>query len=47
VNRSTGQGTVVGVIGGYEEGGDTPAVSYSVAFGPSVSALYQQAVAAG
>lgn len=36
-------GTVIGVIGGYETGGDTPDISYSVAFGPSVENLYQEA----
>lgn len=40
----SGQGTVTGVIGGYEQGGDTPAVSYSVTFGSGVSALYKTAV---
>jgi len=39
-------GTIVGVIGGYEEGGDTPSVSYSVRFGTSVQSLYQQAISA-
>ena len=47
VDRTTGQGLVIGVIGGYEEGGDTPSVSYSVAFGPNVGSLYQTAAAAG
>jgi V8-like Glu-specific endopeptidase len=37
-------GTIVGVIGGYEEGGDTPSVSYSVRFGAPVQHLYQQAI---
>ncbi len=46
VSAATGNGLVVGVIGGYEQGGDTPAVSYSPAFGPNVAALYQSAVAA-
>jgi V8-like Glu-specific endopeptidase len=41
----TGEGTVIGVIGGYEQGGDTPAVSYSARFGPAVQALYETAVA--
>jgi hypothetical protein len=35
------------VIGGYEQGGDTPAVSYAAAFGPAVTALYQSAEAGG
>jgi len=43
VDQATGQGTVMGVIGGYEQGGDDPAVSYAVRFGPSISALYQKA----
>ncbi len=47
VNPATGQGTVIGVIGGYEQGGDTPAVSYSIMFGPNVAALYSTAVAGG
>ena len=45
VSATTGQGTVIGVIGGYEQGGDTPSVSYSVAFGTTVAGLYQTAVA--
>lgn len=47
VDPVTGLGTVVGVIGGYEEGGDTPDVSYSVAFGDAVAQLFAQAEAAG
>jgi V8-like Glu-specific endopeptidase len=46
VDQTTGQGMVIGVIGGYEEGGDTPSVSYSTAFGRNVSSLYQTAAAA-
>jgi V8-like Glu-specific endopeptidase len=46
VDPATGQGLVIGVIGGYEEGGDSPSVSYSAAFGRNVSSLYQTAVAA-
>jgi V8-like Glu-specific endopeptidase len=46
VSAATGQGTVIGVIGGYEQGGDTPQVSYSVAFGAAVTVLYQAAKAA-
>ena len=45
VDQATGQGTVMGVIGGYEQGGDDPAVSYAVRFGPNISALYQKAEA--
>ncbi len=43
----TPDGSVVGVIGGHEEGGDTPDVSYSAAFGGAVAAQYRRAVAAG
>ncbi len=38
-------GTIIGVIGGYQEGGDTSDVSYSVYFGADVERLYQQALA--
>jgi len=47
VNQTTGQGTVIGVIGGYQQGGDTDAVSYSAVLGPSAAALYKTAVAGG
>ena len=47
VNPLTGQGTVVGVIGGYEQGGLTPQVSYSAMFGANVAALFKTAVAGG
>jgi V8-like Glu-specific endopeptidase len=42
----TGPGVVVGVIGGYEQGGATSSVSYAARFGPSMASLYQLAVAA-
>jgi V8-like Glu-specific endopeptidase len=45
VHPATGLGTVIGVIGGYEQGGDTPSVSYSARFGASVRALYNKAAA--
>ncbi len=47
VSGGTGLGTVIGVIGGYQEGGDTPAVSYSARFGSAVRALYDQATSQG
>jgi V8-like Glu-specific endopeptidase len=47
VNSLTGQGTVIGVIGGYEQGGLTPQVSYSSMFGANVAALYKLALAGG
>ena len=43
VSPSAGLGTVIGVIGGYEQGGDTPDVSYAARFGPLVAALYKTA----
>jgi V8-like Glu-specific endopeptidase len=42
--RAAGPGTVVGVIGGYEQGGLTPSVSYAARFGQSMAALYQTAI---
>jgi V8-like Glu-specific endopeptidase len=47
VSAVSGQGTIIGVIGGYEQGGDTAAVSYASAFGTAVAALYQTAEAGG
>jgi V8-like Glu-specific endopeptidase len=46
-NPRSRTGTIVGVIGGYQQGGDTPAVSYSTFFGPAVQQLYEQASAEG
>jgi hypothetical protein len=36
-------GAVIGVIGGYQQGGDSPSISYSSAFAGSIRALYQRA----
>jgi V8-like Glu-specific endopeptidase len=47
VDPSTGQGLLIGVIGGYEQGGNTPQVSYSAVLGASAAALYKAAVAGG
>lgn len=44
---AAGEGTVIGVIGGYEQGGDTPEVSYSIVFGPNVASLYAEAETSG
>jgi len=44
-NLRTRTGTIVGVLGGYEEGGSTAAISYSSYLGPEVQRLYEQAVA--
>lgn len=41
-----GIGTVIGVIGGYEQGGYTPSVSYAARFSSSLAALYKAALAA-
>jgi hypothetical protein len=43
VNHATGLGTVVGVIGGHQQGGFTNAVSYSAQLGPRIAALYRDA----
>jgi V8-like Glu-specific endopeptidase len=43
VNPATGLGTVIGVIGGYEQGGYTPEVSYAARFGAGTAALYKAA----
>jgi V8-like Glu-specific endopeptidase len=43
VNPTTGLGTVIGVIGGYQQGGDTPSVSYAARFGALVADLYKTA----
>jgi hypothetical protein len=47
VNATTGQGVVIGVIGGLQQGGDTPQVSYSIEFESNVEMLYQTAQAGG
>jgi V8-like Glu-specific endopeptidase len=39
----TRTGTIVGVIGGYQQGGNTPSISYSVYLNDSIRTLYQQA----
>jgi hypothetical protein len=41
LDQATGQGTVIGIIGGYEQGGYTTAVSYSVVFSQEVQSLYR------
>ena len=46
VDPLTGIGTLAGVIGGYQLGGDRDDVSYAAALGPSLLALYRQAAAA-
>lgn len=43
IARSTGIGTLVGVVGGYKNGGRTASVSYSPVFGPAIAQLYSDA----
>lgn len=43
----TRTGTIVGVIGGYQQGGDTDAISYSAYLNDGIRKLYEQAIAAG
>ena len=47
VDAATGQGSVIGVIGGYQQGGDTPQVSYAAIFSAAVTQLYATAEAGG
>ena len=47
VDSNTQLGTVVGVIGGYEAGGDSPNVSYSVYFTDWTGSLFAQAESEG
>jgi V8-like Glu-specific endopeptidase len=44
VGTPGGRDTVIGVIGGYQGGGDTPSVSYAAKFSTSLSALYKTAL---
>jgi hypothetical protein len=45
-NHVTGLGVIIGVIGGYEQGGYSDAVSYTPRFGHQVAALYDKALLA-
>ncbi len=44
VSATTGNGTVIGVVGGYQQGGDTPAISYSSPFSADIEAVYHMAL---
>jgi V8-like Glu-specific endopeptidase len=44
-DRFTRTGTIVGVIGGYQQGGDTDSISYSAYLGSAIQQLYHQAIA--
>lgn len=46
-DRATHTGDVIGVIGGYQAGGDTDDTSYSPYFNDAIKALYDKAVGAG
>jgi len=43
VSQKTGFGTLIGVLGGYEQGGDTPSVSYAAQLRNDAAALYRTA----
>jgi hypothetical protein len=43
-NSATRTGRIIGVIGGYEQGGDTASVSYSPYFGTAIKDLYDEAI---
>ncbi|HET7017941.1 MAG TPA: trypsin-like peptidase domain-containing protein [Streptosporangiaceae bacterium] len=45
-NPAKRTGAVIGVIGGYQQGGDSPSISYSSAFAGQIRALYQRAAKA-
>lgn len=45
LNPVTGLGTVIGVIGGYQQGGITASVSYADQLGAGVASLYEEATA--
>ena len=45
VNTRTGTGSIIGAIGGYQQGGNTSAISYSAMFGSVIAALYRTATA--
>jgi hypothetical protein len=45
-DRASGTGTIIGVIGGYQQGGNSPGISYSSAFTASIRALYRYALRA-
>ncbi len=41
ISKKSGLGTIVGVVGGYQQGGDSSDVEYSAPFGSSVISLYK------
>jgi V8-like Glu-specific endopeptidase len=47
VSTKTGNGTVIGVIGGYQDGGYLPSISYSSPFGAQIKAFYDRVIRNG
>lgn len=47
VDKVSGQGTLIGVIGGYQRGGTVPQISYSPVLAANAAALYRTAVGGG
>jgi hypothetical protein len=47
INGRSGLGIIVGIIGGYQQGGRTPTVSYSSPFGAVLHQLYGAMTRAG
>jgi V8-like Glu-specific endopeptidase len=45
-NAQNNTGTIVGILGGYEEGGSTPDISYSDNLGDDIQKLYDDAIKA-
>jgi len=43
-DATTGTGRIVGVLGGYQQGGDSPDISYSSYLGDAIHQLYDQAI---
>ena len=41
ISQRSGQGTIVGLIGGYQQGGASPSLSYSSPFGQIIHRLYR------
>jgi hypothetical protein len=44
ISRHSGMGTIVGVVGGYQQGGDSPNVSYSSPLSGAVMSLYKRII---
>ena len=44
ISRKSGLGTIVGVVGGYQQGGNSPDVSYSSPLSSAIMSLYQEIV---